>query len=445
MPDMSTIRFQGLRPTIHSAFPPASPRLRSQLPVIGLCLLITFNVAIPKGGIKVSDLPLTWGYLLLLAMTPFAGIGLLGRRNISHAPLIQAFACFLPAAVLIMAKAFLYHLPTQVWAVYMTVFGVLTSAILITLAPYLEDVPAETLGTFLRYAMRFTVLWGLMNFVLHIVTGLFIEIPYVTVNAADVGEIFSKMNNRSGMMKLVSTFNNGNIYGVCMVIMTPMYLLFEKNRIFTGLLFVALVCTLSRTVWFGMVGMGLLMILGGQIRLANPLVWLGLAAGILGVIALMPMMGWTPDKLVDTNLGGRSAYFDTFDFTLLGADHMRVPEMVYFGFAQSFGMLGMLFPLAAMAFAPAYALLNWATLSPLRRAAAIGAASYLIAALIDGAFILPPTFVLFLFASAMVYRRGLHPDARLPMGPAISLDRLHPTLLQPVMAGRLASSRLPVQ
>jgi len=434
MPHMTTLHHQNARRGTRGNPAP----LRSHLPVIGVALLVIFNLALPKGGIKILNLPLTWGYLLLLLLTPLAGLGLIGRRQIAHEPLIQALACFMPTAAMVVAKALLYDLPMQTWAIYVTIFGVLSGAMLIALVPYLEDVPADMLGRFLRLAMRFVVLWGLMNFVLRIVTGQFIEIPYVTVNAADVGDIFSKMNNRGGLMKLVSTFNNGNIYGVCMVIVTPMYLLFEKNRTFVALLFIALVCTLSRTVWFGVVGMIVMMIVGGQIRLANPLVWLGTLAALLGVIALMPVLGWSPDKLVDTRLGGRDVYFDAYEFTVLGGDHMQVPELVYYGFAQSFGVLGMLFPLAGMLFAPVYAAINWATLNPLRRAAAIGAASYLIAALIDGAFILPPTFVLFLFACGMVYRRGLHPDAR-------AVAPLATRFQGRAAPGRLVADRLPVR
>lgn len=408
------------KPYFHPAARPASVPLRSHGPVIGLALLMIFNLALPKGGIKIADLPLTWGYLLLFLMTPLAMIGLLGRRNISYAPLVQAAACFLPITVMIIAKANIYDLPTQVWMIYLSIFGVLAGAILVALVPYLEDVPAELFGKFLLYVMRFVVLWGLMNFTLRILTGQFIEIPYVTVNADDVSDIFHKMNNRGGIMKLVSTFNNGNIFGVCMVIVAPMYFIFEKNRTFIALFVLAMICTLSRTVWFSMVGMALMMMIGGQIRMSNPLIWLGATAGLLGIIALMPALGWTPDKLVDSNLGGRSVYFDAYEFTVLGADHLTVPELVYYGFAQSFGILGMVFPLAGMLFAPVYAMVNWAGLNPLRRAAAIGTASYLVAALIDGAFVFPPTFVLFLFATGMVYRRGLHPDAveprRRPVG-----------------------------
>lgn len=385
--------------------------LRSSLPLVGFATLIIFNLALPKGGIKVSDLPVTWGYILLLLAAPLALIGLIGRRNLSAVPLVQAAACFLPTTVMVVAKGLTYDLPPQQWLVYATVFGVLACAMLFALVHYLEDIPAEVIGSMLVWAIRFVVLWGLMNFLVRILTGQFFEIPYITVNAADAGEIFQKMNNRGGVMKLVSTFNNGNIFGVCMLVMAPIYLVFEKRRTFISLFFMALVCTLSRTVWLGMVATVLMMMLSGQLRVANPMPWFGGLVALLLIIALMPIIGWTPDKLVEADLGGRDVVLEAFELTTFGAGHLGIPELFYFGLVQSFGIFGMLFPLAGMLFAPIYALGHWGELSDMRKAAAVGSASYLVAALIDGAFVFPPTFVLFLLANGLVYRRGLRPDA----------------------------------
>lgn len=389
--------------------------LRSSLPLVGFATLVIFNLALPKGGIKISDLPVTWGYILLLLAAPLALIGLIGRRNLSAVPLVQAAACFLPTTVMVVAKGLTYDLPPQQWLVYATVFGVLACAMLLALVHYLEDIPAEVIGSVLVWAIRFVVLWGLMNFLMRILTGQFFEIPYITVNAADAGEIFQKMNNRGGVMKLVSTFNNGNIFGVCMLVMAPIYLVFEKRRTFIALFFMALVCTLSRTVWLGMVATVLLMMLSGQLRVANPMPWFGGLVALLLIIALMPIIGWTPDKLVEADLGGRDVVLEAFELTTFGAGHLGIPELFYFGLVQSFGIFGMLFPLAGMLFAPIYALGNWGELSDMRKAAAVGSASYLVAALIDGAFVFPPTFVLFLLANGLVYRRGLRPDAVLAM------------------------------
>lgn len=378
----------------------------------GLILLLLFNLALPKGGIKVNNLPLTWGYALLLAATPLGLFSLKGRRHFDTTPITQFLTCFLPTIAMILAKAVIYSMQAQDWLIYVVILGVLPGAVLVCLAPFLEDIPAATIGRTIVWTVRFAALWGLMNFVLRIFTGQFIEVPYLTVNADDIGEIFRKMNDRAGVMKLVSTYNNGNVFGICMIIVAPLYLLFENRRVLAGLFLLALVCTLSRTVWFGMVATALLMILAGHIRVANPLVWIGALIPALAVVFLLPVIGWTPDKLLDTSLGGRNVYFTTYKLTAFGSESLQIPELIYVGFAQSFGILGMLFPLAGLFFAPVHALMRWASLSKLRQAAAIGTGGYLITALIDGAFVLPPTLVLFLFASAMIYRRGLHPDVQ---------------------------------
>jgi len=50
-----------------------------------------------------------------------------------------------------------------------------------------------------------------------------IEIPYFTINAADVGEVADKYNQRGNIMKLISTYNNGNIFGVCTLMFFPLF------------------------------------------------------------------------------------------------------------------------------------------------------------------------------------------------------------------------------
>ncbi|WP_221937021.1 hypothetical protein ACLIMP_05705 [Novosphingobium aerophilum] len=375
-------------------------------------LLIVFNVAIPKGGIKAGDLPITWGYLMLFLLVPVGLIGALRRPMPLAQPLLQVILFFLPVALLILVKSVVYHLTFSALAVHEVLFFFLPVGVLVILGPYLEEVPADIIATTLLWCVRFAVIWGIVNFVLYPIIKDIIQIPYLTVNAADYGEIYGKNNRRGILMKLVSTYNNGNIFGACMVMLAPIYFLFEKRRLLLALFIIALVCTLSRTVWFGMVGVTGIMMLTGQIKVRNPRVWIGLvvAGGLL--IMLLPLMGWTPEKLVDSNLGGRVKTFTNFEMTVLGGKTLMIPEVIYFGFLNSFGLVGTFFAVCAFAAGPVFGFLHLKSLSPLRRAATAGALGYVVLAAIDGCFVFPPVLAQFFFVTSLIYRRGLRPERK---------------------------------
>ena len=375
-------------------------------------VLVIFNLALPKGGIRVQDFPLTWGYALLAAVTPFAAANLLRRRNLSLQPVLQT-ALFAPIAVSVYIKAQAYNLPSNGWVQYLVLFGIFPVIILGTLAHYLEDIEAKKLALMVRLSLRFAVAWGLANFVLYLSLKIFVEIPYVTVNGAEFGETLSKNNMRGAIMKLVSTYNNGNIFGICMVMLSPLYFAVEKRRKWLAAFVLAILFSLSRTAWFGLTIAFILMVLGGQIKVTRLYVWVGLASAIASLLLILPLLGWSGNNLIDSNLGGRMEYFDQLQITLFGSRDIHIPELVYIGILQSFGVVGFVIALLALAAGPLYGILNWGRLSALRRAATLGCLAYLAESMIDGAFVFPPTFVLFLFVTSLIYRRGFRPGAQI--------------------------------
>jgi hypothetical protein len=378
---------------------------------LGFVVLMIFNVALPKGGIKLAGLPLTWGYLFAAILAVPAAICLHRRPGIVTMPLLQSACLFLPVGGLIALKAFVYGLTMSVAAVTLVQFLVLPIIMLAVLGPYLEEISTDLLATTLVWCLRFAAMWGLVNFILYPLIHSFLEVPYLTVNGADVGTIYEKNNRRGALMKLVSTYNNGNLFGICMVLLAPIYVLFEKSRVWLALFIIAAICTLSRTVWFAMAAVTGIMMLTGQIKVRGLQVWLAIVLAVCVLMAVLPLMGWTPDRLVDTSLGGRDRTFARFELSIFGGDHLTIPEIVYLGFLNSFGIVGFVFAVGALACGPLFGLLHWPRLSPLRRAAVAGLGGYMVGALIDGAFILPPVMLQFLFVTSLVYRRGLRPQA----------------------------------
>ncbi len=82
------------------------------------------------------------------------------------------------------------------------------------------------------------------------------------VNAADVGLLeTTKDINRGGLFKLISTYNNGNVYGAAMLILLPLFDAIETRKWRKLFLRIALVLTLSRSVWIGLVMLQLVYLL----------------------------------------------------------------------------------------------------------------------------------------------------------------------------------------
>ena len=375
-------------------------------------LVAIFNLALPKGGIMVYRLPVTWGYLLIALVGALAGIAVIRRRNLQIAPIVQTFGLFLPLGVIVYYKAVQYNLPAAGWIPFAVIFGLFPILILIAIGPQLERIRTADMARAIRPMIRFAVAWGLMNFVLFLLTREIIEIPYVTVNIGDVGEILSKNNLRSGgLMKLVSTYNNGNVFGACMVMLMPLYLYFEHRKIWRALFIVAVILTLSRTAWFSMSAAFIMMALAGQIRLNRSGVWISVAAAVCVLLAVMPLMGWSSANLIDDRLGGRLEYLRDLKISFFGAERIVIPEVVYFGLLQSFGLFGFVLSLGALGFGAGFGIAHWQQLSRLRQAAVIGVLSYLAAAAMDGALLYPPVFPIFLFLNALIYRRGFVPVA----------------------------------
>lgn len=383
-------------------------------------LTVIFLIALPKGGIAVGGLPVTFGYLLLGVLAPLAMLAAIRRGGPPPAALANFFFGFVPIAAMAMFKLLGEGSATSS-LIYAVILLILPALFLLVYSPILEMLSEDQIGTPLKWSIRFVIVWGLMNFVLFAFTRNLIEVPYLTVNPLNVGEVFAKNNSRGLLMKLVSTYNNGNVFGVCVVMLMPVYWYFEKSRIWRGLLVLAIALSLSRTVWAGLVLAMVGMIWSGQLKLTRPIVWISLAGLVLVVIALLPLMGWTTERVVDTEMGGRMLQWDQIELSFLGQQQVRISEVLYAGLLQSFGLLGTILALIAFAFPLIYGVMNSDLLSPLRRGAVVSVACYLLMAMSDAAFIYPPTIAILLAVSALVYRRGLRGPG--PSEPAIQPAR----------------------
>jgi hypothetical protein len=374
-------------------------------------VLIIFNVGSPKAGIEVGGLPLTFGYILLAAAAPLGVIGLV-RRPTLQAAAIGNFIAYLLVGLIAIYKTLVFGAQLQAVLVGLALFIALPAIMLIGLCAHLEYLSERQIGGILKWCMRFVIAWGIMNFVLFALFHWIVEIKYVTINAGEVSSVFNKNNRRGSLMKLISTYNNGNIFGVCMIMLAPVYIYFEKSRAWVVAFIGAIVLSLSRTTWFGLIAVGGLMVLTGQIRLSRGYFWIALVSAVALAIVMMVSIGWSPDAVLDTNLGGRLNQWKDLTISPFGGSTFLIAEILYAGLLNSFGVVGALVALVAFLYPVGYAIGRAGQLSVLRRAAAVGCAGYLLAAFFDAAIVYPPVIAIYLFMSALVYRRGF----RLPSG-----------------------------
>jgi hypothetical protein len=186
----------------------------------------------------------------------------------------------------------------------------------------------------------------IISFFYKLTTGISFEIPYLTVNIADVGLVETKMNSRGEFYKLMSTYNNGNVLGICLLIIVSLYLSIEKISLFKILLFATLLLTLSRTVWIGM--LLLFLFYTFNYLKIKPLISIFLFCfSMFFVMFILPfivdLIGFDINFLYDKNLGNRIEQFSVLsNLSLFGnAQHVEdFKEIVYLSILGNFGILG---------------------------------------------------------------------------------------------------------
>jgi hypothetical protein len=400
----------------------SSQTRRHPLTSIVCWLLMVFLVLFPKGGVKIGPLPLTWGYLILAAsMPPLIVIRLLAFSLKPNKQAVLALLMLFPLQVAIAYAFIVFGVidPSYAFSTFVSLF-VLPPLFLLIYSAYLGMVDGRQLSSYLRVCMQLAAVWGIVLFFLHPITGHFIEIPYLTVNAQDYGQIErTKHIARGPYLKLISTYNNGNLYGAATLILLPIHDYLEHSRWRRYIVKTALLLTLSRTVWLGLVINETAPIAAHFWRqLANfPILRLaGVGRRLLAVASMVALVFgavWfvpttTVDFLFDPTAGGRVNEISlSRAYTFLPQTGLRAfLEVIYLSALQDLGYFGLLSmvllmgsPLLLLAFD------RRALQSPLRRAALRGLIVYALVALSDGGFNLIPVMAFYWF-TYMIYIFG---------------------------------------
>jgi hypothetical protein len=394
---------------------------RHRIAAFVVWFLVVFNVLFPKGGFKIGDVPYTWGYLFLgatlvpLAIIRFAGAKLRMRKNT-----FLAVASLVPFQILVIYSFRAFGVSSFGLLATETVsFFVLPFAFFLVYPAFLDRIDGAKLASLFRFCILATALFGIFLFFYYTLTGNLVEIPFVTVNSGDYGQLENtKHINRGAFLKLISTYNNGNLYGICIIILLPLYNCLEPRTWKRVAVKIALVLTLSRSVWMGLVFEQLLSMvrLGWAAAQTFPrvalgpafrklLILLGTLASVLIGVAFVGGISF----LFDAGLGGRSGYFsDSFEHLHFLPEGMTsgFPEINYLGALDSYGVSG-LFCFTLIFVMPILLILANRSLlrSPIRRAACKGLVLYMIVSAADGALLLIPVLAFYWFAY-MIFLEG---------------------------------------
>ena len=221
-------------------------------------LVIFINIVIPKCGIKIAGIPITLGTvlyaILLLKLLP----ELLKIKFNGYAKVFAiAVLYFILRSVLSLCLGWGF----SDFVTYISCLAIYP--FIGILVPFIVKTKEQILGVqkIITVGVIIIVVYAFLQFIFGIEK---VCIPGITVNFSDYKEwgaqwYLQKYNGYGDGAKIVSTYQNGNVFGVSLIVLSSFsYAYLRKEKSFRiqilFLMLVSIVCllTLSRTVWFGL-------------------------------------------------------------------------------------------------------------------------------------------------------------------------------------------------
>lgn len=421
---------------------PFGPEVHSRISNVvhkGVILyLVTFLLIFPKGGLKIAGIPVTWGYLGLGFLFVLFSLTLRVGWSV---PLKRVRLLALALLVPFQAVSWLALLGNGVENLGFTISFVVTffflpAMFLLVLGVYLDRVDLRFLLRLLRFGVLAVAVYGIFLFVYKLMTGSFIEIPYLTVNAGDLGALEDKYIDRGGVFKLISTYNNGNIYGISILMLLPLYAWLEPSVVRNSVVKLSLLLTLSRTVWAGLIFYELVQrfyVKRVSVRTLF-LLLLSLMLVALGVWYALDLMKLDVSFLLDRKLGGRIGQWRELENTtvLPSVVFAGIAEIVYLSVLQNFGLVGLslfLLGIAAPLVLHGMGALPFSA-TGYKKSIAAGLLIYLFVSMSDGAILYIPVMAIYWFLVSMLLsdNPSFADSARIPKaGPAPDQRRREPS------------------
>ena len=279
----------------------------------------------------------------------------------------------------------------------------------------ISQIDEKFLKTIFRYSLLFLALYGHFQFFYKLGVGHFFEIPYLTVNAQDIGilDTSKHIDRGAGLFKLISTYNNGNLFGVSLLMLLPFYNLCEKRWILRLIVKTSLLLTLSRTIWFGLIFSEMAHIFYVEkisIR-SFAKAPIALAFYLLSIQQLSSILNQGEQFLTDTSLGGRERQFSTLDtFSFFPSQPFGgIDEIGYLSFLEQLGFTGLAAFLLTM-LTPLFLYLIRIKKGSTQKAFALGMVTYLFVSVSDCAILYIPTMMIYSFIGSYLLREEVVMD-----------------------------------
>ncbi len=394
----------------------AGPRKIGSLSARFGLLLFAVLVLMPRGGIKIDELPITFSYTVLglgaLLSVPLATFRRLTKTHV---------LLYLATLPLVCISAYQFSLMTRFdrnWTIaYFTTVAAIPPIMLLALSSPIADCLRRYRKAIVGIVVA-TAAFGIADFVARNFLSMPLELPYVTVNAADVGLISKgKYNDRGNLIKLVSTYNNGNIFGTCMLMLGSLCLGLECGPFALAVIGVSIVLTLSRTAWLGLV---LWPALWALLRHPKPLSFLiripvVLILAVIVIFAGLNLLHADLSFVLDSSFGGRILTLNRFVPSFGGKlqPFQGLPEVLYVGFADEFGLFAAALLLLWLVSPVAVSIRYWhvVTKSRLASAAACALILYVLLAGVDAAFLYIPVMSIYWMIVAVMLEELYRPSS----------------------------------
>ncbi len=366
-----------------------------------------FLVVFPKGGIKFKNIPITWGYLFLAII--FLST-LFRKKYFVRKEHIYSLIALVPFQLFSLLSMYINGIQSFGFFIsFLVSFLFLPFMFFLVFSEYIENLDLEYFFKIFKRSILFISSYGIFLFFYRGVFGSLFEIPLLTVNWHEKGllETIKHINHRGFFLKLISTYNNGNIYGICLLMVLPLYKYLEKSIFKKSIVKLSIILTLSRTVWIGFIisefFFDFFIIKNKKKSLIKFLTSSLCFITILLIFAkfyLHKPLSW----YFDPTLGGRllDKSFEINFFSSLPFIHIE--EMVYLSIFNTFGFLGLLFFIIGMCFSLFNYLFKNINIEkyPIDMCIFFGLLTYLIISISDSATLYLPVMAFYWFLSSFL-------------------------------------------
>lgn len=371
-------------------------------------LLVLFCLVFPKAGFKIGTIPITFGYILL-SITFILVFILDGPRLLQSVDKNRLLVTSLTLPFALYGLIIFYFVGyDEIGFVisFFVNFAVFPIAFVYILSIRFDKLDMNYLFGMVRHSILVISIYGIFLFFYKSFTGSFIEIPYLTVNSGDLGALESKNISRGDYYKLISTYNNGNIYGVCLLMLLPLFDYIETGFVKRLIVRISLILTLSRTVWIGIFSYEIARLLLSRKKSVSFLLS-SLAFFIISIYAISQILGaigYSSDFLLDKNLGGRAESLNINPTLIPELPFNNISEIVYASVLESFGIIGLIL-FSFSFFSPLLIFVSSIRNNPLgayKKRIISGIILYMLLCFSDGAMMLIPTMLIYWFLVALL-------------------------------------------